>query len=226
MLLGDGCAIVRKTASWRTQDSSIVSVLVVAIATAAAMRCRDDLTIQAASLCALPHRRHRPAPVRLSLAPQAERHAGAEAAGVALVALHERANSGLGQHVDVSAQQTVEAVAFAQLMDRMVGDSRRSRVMAPTSFDPTFVWAARDGYVGFMLNFGAVNGPCTKRLIDWAYARRPHRRRRTMPGQCDRRRRGARRVGVGAGRRRRAPLGDWLGLCPRHEPGHRCSRTT
>ena len=45
--------------------------------------------------------------------------------------------------------------------------------MAPTSFDPTFVRAARDGYVGFMLNFGAVNGPFTKRLIDWASSGAP-----------------------------------------------------
>src|ERR1700720_3421054 len=44
------------------------------------------------------------APVRISL-PQAWLHAGAEAAGATLIALHERVRSGLGQHVDVSAQQ-------------------------------------------------------------------------------------------------------------------------
>ena len=163
-----------------------------------------DLTIPAASGALYLTGDTDRAPVRLSLVPQAARHAGAEAAAVALVALHERANSGLGQHVDVSAQQTVEAVAFAHLMDRMVGDSRRSRVMAPTSFDPTFAWAARDGYVGFMLNFGAVNGPFTKRLIDRASSAGRTAGAGRRPGQRDRRRRGARRVGVGAGRRRRA----------------------
>ncbi len=42
-------------------------------------------------------------PLRVSV-PQAFAHAGAEAATATLVALHERHASGLGQHVDISAQ--------------------------------------------------------------------------------------------------------------------------
>src|SRR5262249_20231580 len=45
-------------------------------------------------------------PLRVSV-PQAYLHASADAATGALVAHHERQRSGLGQHVDVSAQQSV-----------------------------------------------------------------------------------------------------------------------
>src|SRR5271154_5515562 len=50
-----------------------------------------------------------PPPIRI-VVPQAYLHASADAAAAALIAHHERIRSGLGQHIDVSAQ---EAVALA-----------------------------------------------------------------------------------------------------------------
>jgi crotonobetainyl-CoA:carnitine CoA-transferase CaiB-like acyl-CoA transferase len=52
-------------------------------------------------------------PVRITL-PQAYLHACADAAAAALIAHHERVRSGLGQHIDVSAQQSVAMAAFSQ----------------------------------------------------------------------------------------------------------------
>ncbi len=134
-----------------------------------------DLTIQASSGALYLTGDTDRAPIRLSVVEQAGQHAGAEAAAAALVALYERADSDLGQHLDISAQQAVANVAPSQLMDPMVGDSRTSRASGTPSVDPTFVWAARDGYVGFTFSFGNVNGPFTQRFMDWAYEE----------GECD-----------------------------------------
>ena len=62
-----------------------------------------DLTVSAASNAMWLTCDEDRAPLSCSV-PQAFLHAGAEAAGAALVALEERNRSGLGQHVDVSAQ--------------------------------------------------------------------------------------------------------------------------
>ena len=63
--------------------------------------------------------RDRP-PVRMSL-PQAFSFGGAAAAGAVLVALFERERSGLGQHVDVSAQQAAALATQAGLLAEAVG---------------------------------------------------------------------------------------------------------
>ncbi len=71
-----------------------------------------DLTVLAAGgVLVMQGDEDRP-PVRVSV-PQAWVHAGAEAAGAALVAHHERVRSGRGQHVDVSAQQAVLLATFS-----------------------------------------------------------------------------------------------------------------
>src|SRR5258708_15819086 len=54
-------------------------------------------------------------PVRLSI-PQAYLHASADAAVGALAAHHERTRSGLGQHVDVAAVQSVAVAAPSHLL--------------------------------------------------------------------------------------------------------------
>ena len=59
-------------------------------------------------------------PVRLSI-PQAYLHASADAAVAALAAHHERVRSGLGQHIDVAA---VQSVAMATQSYILVGSAR------------------------------------------------------------------------------------------------------
>ena len=66
-----------------------------------------ELTVEAAGgLVGLQGNADRP-PVPMGAMPQAAFHAGAQAAADIVVALHERRTSGLGQHLDVSAQAAV-----------------------------------------------------------------------------------------------------------------------
>ncbi|MGA2410870.1 MAG: CoA transferase [Candidatus Binataceae bacterium] len=107
------------------------------------------------------------APIRIA-EPQAYLHASADAAAAALFAHHERVRSGLGQHIDVSAQQAVAIAAFSQPLVpvlgaspslRMSGGARVGRLVAQQ------VWPAKDGYVVLVLWFGRAIGPATKRLM-------------------------------------------------------------
>ena len=110
-------------------------------------------------------------PVRLSL-PQAYHHAASDAAGAALIALWERRSSGRGQHVDVSAQQSVTAAALSALLTVPVGDQEAVRASGGAQFrDISFrsIWQAKDGYVTMLVLFGSALGPFTKRLVDWIY---------------------------------------------------------
>ena len=66
-----------------------------------------ELTVEAAGgLVGLQGNPDRP-PLPMGAMPQAAFHAGAQAAADIVVALYERASSGLGQHLDVSAQATI-----------------------------------------------------------------------------------------------------------------------
>jgi len=111
------------------------------------------------------------APVRCSV-PQGWSHAAAEAAGAALLALRERARSGLGQHVDVSAQQAVMQATFSSQLappngarpaTRYAGGLRDGRRIQ------RYVWDAKDGHVSITFLFGTAIGPMTRRLMDYVH---------------------------------------------------------
>ena len=132
-----------------------------------------DLTILAAGgVLVMQGDEDRP-PVRVS-APQAWAHAGAEAAGAALVAHHERVRSGRGQHVDVSAQQAVLLAAFSSPLWVPLGHTRKGTRFSgggrngPLVFRSVF--EARDGYVFIWKASGAVIGPMTRRLMEHIHA--------------------------------------------------------
>ena len=73
----------------------------------AAANPATELTVEAAGgLVGLQGNPDRP-PLPMGAAPQAALHAGAQAAADVAIALHERERSGLGQHLDVSAQAAV-----------------------------------------------------------------------------------------------------------------------
>ena len=108
-------------------------------------------------------------PVRTA-APQAFLHAAGDAACGALVALEERVHSGLGQHVDVSAQRSVlmatqshvlAAPYSAPLFHRMSGGHSIAGV------DVQLLWPCRDGHVVILMLFGPSFGPYTARLMSW-----------------------------------------------------------
>lgn len=111
------------------------------------------------------------APLRMSV-PQAYEHASAEAAGAALVAHHERARSGRGQHVDVSAQQAIALATQSGILSAAVGFPDAQRASGGIRVGPLsvrFVFPARDGHVSISFLFGSSVGPFTGRLMRWVH---------------------------------------------------------
>jgi crotonobetainyl-CoA:carnitine CoA-transferase CaiB-like acyl-CoA transferase len=95
-------------------------------------------------------------PVRVSV-PQAYLHACGDAAAGALVANHERQRSGLGQHVDVSAQQSVTLITQANNLSYRIGSDEARRMSGGVklgSLRVPLVWRAKDGYVTLGFLFG------------------------------------------------------------------------
>ncbi|MDH4144675.1 MAG: CoA transferase [Acidimicrobiia bacterium] len=131
----------------------------------------SDLTIAAAACSmALTGDADRP-PVRTT-APQAWLHAAGDAAVGVLVALEERRRSGLGQHVDISAQVSQMQAAipgglFAPNDNPPLG--RLAGGIAYGPFNLQFVYPAADGYVSITLLFGETIGPFTARLMAWVH---------------------------------------------------------
>lgn len=107
------------------------------------------------------------APVRISV-PQAFAHAAADAAAAALVALHERTRSGCGQHVDVSAQQSVALATQSDIVSAAVNSPGASRASGGAWYGKMLVrlaYPTRDGHVSITFVFGSAIGPATARLM-------------------------------------------------------------
>ena len=111
------------------------------------------------------------APVRVCV-PQAYLHASGDAAAGALVASHERARSGLGQHVDVSAQQSVTLATQANNLAYRIGAAEAQRMAGGArvgSQRVPLVWRAKDGYVTSIFLFGPQLGVFTQRLMAYLH---------------------------------------------------------
>jgi crotonobetainyl-CoA:carnitine CoA-transferase CaiB-like acyl-CoA transferase len=109
------------------------------------------------------------APVRVSV-PQAYLHASGQAAVAALIAHHERKQSGRGQHVDVSAQQAVAQATQSSLLAAPLSEREFQRLAGGVKMGPVkvrLVWPAKDGYVSIGFLFGSAMGHFTKRLMQW-----------------------------------------------------------
>ena len=107
------------------------------------------------------------APLRM-VVPQAFLHASADAAGAALIAHQERKQSGLGQHVDASAQQSVAQITLAMVLATPLGDALIQRTSGGIKLGPLNVqlrWPAKDGHVAITFLFGSAIGPFTARLM-------------------------------------------------------------
>jgi len=110
-------------------------------------------------------------PVRVSV-PQAYAHASAEAAVAALIAHHERARSGRGQHVDVSAQASVDQATLSNALSAPLGVPDVRRSSGGSKYGPILVrgvYPAKDGYVTISFFFGTALGPMTRRLMEYIY---------------------------------------------------------
>lgn len=127
----------------------------------------SDLAVLAASGALLLGGDPDRAPCRLSL-PQAWLHAGAMAAGAGLAALYERNRSGVGQLVEVSAQQacTIFAGGWVLPASANAPDVTRLGGTASSGVGTRYVWPAADGFVSITHLFGPAFGPATRRLME------------------------------------------------------------
>ena len=110
------------------------------------------------------------APVRFSV-PQAYLHASADAAGAALIAHRERQRSGLGQHVDASAQQAVAQANQSLILSAAIGEQESQRVTGGIKMGGLpipLVWPAKDGHISLLFLFGTI-GPFSRRLMEWMH---------------------------------------------------------
>ncbi len=111
-------------------------------------------------------------PMRVS-EPQSPGWAGAAAALGALVALAERGVSGVGQHVDVSAQAAViPALAHAPTFSDLLGEIPTragafvtGRSVAGARFRA--FWQCADGFINFILYGGPAGRRTNLRLVEW-----------------------------------------------------------
>lgn len=129
----------------------------------------SDLTIWAASGALARNRVFGRQPIRIGAANQGYYHGAADAVTGALLALSERARSGLGQQVDISFQQSLVIASLYQGLFPLVNDVSASPQDTVSVF-PT-IWRTKSGHVQFNLASGPANGHFTNKFIDWVCER-------------------------------------------------------
>jgi crotonobetainyl-CoA:carnitine CoA-transferase CaiB-like acyl-CoA transferase len=110
-------------------------------------------------------------PVRISL-PQTWCHAGAQGALATMIALEDRVHTGLGQHVDVSAQQAAAETALPAILHAPSGLPPVERIAGGVKFGPQllkWVHPCADGWAIVTLAFGEMIGPMVSRFMHWVY---------------------------------------------------------
>lgn len=105
--------------------------------------------------------------------PQAFGNAASEAAGAALIALFERqTTSGLGQHIDVSAQHSMNQCTQSMSLATPLGGSVPTRIAGGALLEGIriqLMWPCQDGYASVSFLFGNAFGPFTQNLMNWLY---------------------------------------------------------
>jgi crotonobetainyl-CoA:carnitine CoA-transferase CaiB-like acyl-CoA transferase len=128
-----------------------------------------DLTVTAASHALWMTGDADRAPLSCSV-PQAFLHAGGEAASAIMIALQERETSGLGQHIDVSAQTAIMASTQAAVLAHGWNSEPLGRSgggVAVGDYRLRFIYECLDGFVNLTLLFGEPIGHATGRFFDW-----------------------------------------------------------
>lgn len=109
------------------------------------------------------------APLRIG-APQAFHHAAADAAVGVLIALAEREKSGLGQHVDASAQQSTTFALLSRGLDKPAGQPRAARAGSESLVGQVrlrSLYAAKDGWVVVLQGILPPLHAFMERLTEW-----------------------------------------------------------
>ena len=105
--------------------------------------------------------------------PQAFGNAASEAAGAALIALFERqSTSGLGQHIDVSAQHSMNQCTQSNSLATPLGATPPTRLAGGVELGGIriqIMWPCLDGYASVSFLFGPAFGPFTTNLMTWIY---------------------------------------------------------
>jgi crotonobetainyl-CoA:carnitine CoA-transferase CaiB-like acyl-CoA transferase len=137
-----------------------------------------DLTQWASGGPLLPTREPGQTPLRVAV-PQAYLHAGADAACGAMVAHFARLKDGLGQHVDISVQQSAAQSTLASILSAAVGhkdfsirpDARNAKKVLDLSGSGARTrrskWRVKDGLVEMHLAMGPASGRFTNNLFAW-----------------------------------------------------------
>lgn len=109
-------------------------------------------------------------PVRTT-EPQVFQHGAADAACGTLIALAERDRSGLGQHVDISAQRSMMMATQSHALAapyRAPLFQRTATGHLINGVHVQLIWPCKDGHVLVNALFGAPFAPFIKRLVEWA----------------------------------------------------------
>jgi crotonobetainyl-CoA:carnitine CoA-transferase CaiB-like acyl-CoA transferase len=129
----------------------------------------SDLIVMAASGVLVLYGDEDRAPIRMSV-PQAYLHACADAAGAALIAYYDRLNTGLGQQVDVAAQESLGLAQQSTLLSATIGGDDTRRMAGGVKMGPIrvpLVWEAKDGLVTCVFLFGSALGVFTRKLMNY-----------------------------------------------------------
>jgi crotonobetainyl-CoA:carnitine CoA-transferase CaiB-like acyl-CoA transferase len=131
----------------------------------------SDLIVMAASGVLILYGDEDRPPIRMSV-PQAYLHACADAAGAALIAYYHRLNTGLGQQVDVAAQESLTLAQQSTLLAATLGADETRRMAGGVKMGPIrvpLVWEAKDGLVTCVFLFGSALGVFTRKLINYIH---------------------------------------------------------
>ncbi|MEM8923187.1 MAG: CoA transferase, partial [Actinomycetota bacterium] len=107
---------------------------------------------------------------------QAFHNAASEAAGAALIALFERQRvSGRGQHIDVSAQQSMNQATQSMSLAAPLSATSTTRIAGGASLQGIpiqLMWPCADGHASVTLLFGAAFATFTSNLMHWVHEER------------------------------------------------------
>jgi crotonobetainyl-CoA:carnitine CoA-transferase CaiB-like acyl-CoA transferase len=111
------------------------------------------------------------APLRITC-PQAHGHACTDAAVAVLIAVIEREQSGRGQHIDISAQQSTTLALLNRSLDATVGQAKAERSAFGATINGVRLqsqFEARDGWVVCLPGVLPPIAPFMERLMAWVH---------------------------------------------------------